>query len=100
MNSTSTKTALIDGYLMKVGNPADHENVKATSRTTVYFLETFTDGSQALYYDNGYSIGHYCSVPGLKWHLKDLQHIGNKKNLIPEDWTITDPDFFKSLAII
>jgi len=100
MKSTSTKTAIIDGYLMKVGNPADHENIKAISRTTVYFLKTFTDGSQALYYDNGYTVGHWCSVPGLKWHLKDLQHIGNKKNLIPEEWKITDPDFFKSLAII
>ena len=100
MKSTSTKTANIDGYLMKVGNPADHSNIKAISRTTVYFLETYNDGSAALRYDNGYTVGHWCGVKSLKFHLIDLARNGNKKNLIPEDWTITDPEFFKQLAII
>ena len=100
MKSISTKTAIIDGYKMRVGNPADHSNIKATDRTTVYYLETFSDGSQALMYDNGYTVGFWCGVSGLKYHLMDLARIQERKNLIPNHWSITDPDFFKALGII
>lgn len=100
MKSPSTKTAIIDGYEMKIGNPEDHENIKAIDRTTVYFLETFTDGSKALMYDNGCTVGFWCGVEKLKYHLQDLARIQERKNLIPNCWELTDPEFFKSLGII
>lgn len=100
MKSKSTKTAYIDGDLMKVGNPDDHENIKAVSRTTVYYLHTYGDGSAALRYDNGYTDGTWCGVEKLKYHLMHNAYITGKQNLIPEEWTITDESFFKSLNII
>lgn len=101
MKSPSTLKRDIDGVLMSVGNPADHTNIKATSRTTVYFLETSEkDGSSALMYDNGYTVGYWCQTKRLKSHLIENAHIMHKSKIIPEDWQIIDPDFFKSLAII
>lgn len=98
--SKSTLKRNIDGVLMNVGNPADHDNIKAITRTTVYFLETYSDGSQALKYDNGYSVGIWCGVERLKHHMERNAYISGYKNIIPDDWQLIDKDFFKSLNII
>lgn len=79
-----------------------HENIIARTDCTIFFLKTFEDGSSALCYDNGYTVGIWCRVDNLRRHLLHLQNVKHGKNwssLIPEDWIIYDHEFFKRLGI-
>ena len=70
-----------------------------------YYTSTpFADGSQAVLYiakpNSGAASGIFCGVSGLRAHLKRLQTITNSKNLVPDNWTVKDRDFFNNLGII
>lgn len=45
---------------------------------------------------------HYCGTDILKSHLQHLRNLLNKNNnsIIPDDWQIIEPDFFRALNII
>ena len=76
------------------------KDIKARTADTNYFLYTFSDGSAALMYDNGYTTGIWCGVKTLKAHLSDLKKRCGWADLIPADWEIVDANFFKALNIL
>ncbi len=65
-------------------------------------VKVYQDGSGCLYNigKKGYSDCHYCGLDKLKEHLQDLARIQGREELIPDDWTITEPEFFKAYGII
>lgn len=77
---------------------AFNDVVVAKDKTTIYTVKVFSDGSSALYYNNGYTVGHWCNIKGLKAHINHLSCI-TKKNFIDE-WEILNYNFFECLGII
>ena len=64
-------------------------------------VKVFADGSACLYNfgRNGYADCFFCGLDELKEHLKHLAHLQNRNNLIPADWTVTEPKFFEAYGI-
>lgn len=64
-------------------------------------VRVFKDGSGCLFNigKEGYSDCHYCGLDILLSHLRDLARIQNRKNIIPNDWIIKEPEFFKAYGI-
>lgn len=79
-----------------------HENIVARTDCTLFFVKTYEDGSSALMYDNGYTVGTWCAVECLRAHFIHLNNIKYGKNwtsLLPSDWIIYDHKFFERLGI-
>ena len=72
-----------------------------------YYLRTFEDGSQCVMAiakpGSGAANCHYCSVKNLRAHFRHLKNIiygRDWTSLLPDDWIITDKEFFKNLGIV
>ncbi len=71
-----------------------------------YLSKPFEDGSQAILYkakeNSGADSGIWCGVSRLRAHLIHLANIKHDRTwttMIPDEWTVIDADFFKSLGI-
>lgn len=79
--------------------------VVATCAHWDYILEIYSDKSAAIYYKakpgTGYASGQYCGTDILKSHLTHLKRYEKeaRPGLIPLDWEVINPAFFKALNI-
>lgn len=79
-------------------------NNKVVAETPRGYLivKVFKDGSGCLYNigKKDYSDCHFCGLDVLREHLQDLARIQDRKNLIPNDWVVKEPEFFKAYGIL